>query len=191
MYPFIRAAKELIRASRMPALENVTDVHVSHHICWPHDLDFFLEMNNGRVLTLYDTGRFAGALRGGLIATIRKEGWALTMAGASVRFRARIRAFERFDMRSRAVCWDDKFMYLEQSMWKKGGVCASHVLYRAAVTDKDGLVGPERVLAAMDQPNMASPQMPEWIARWATADQARPWPPMQDAAVQAQESSSL
>lgn len=76
---------------------------MTQHICWPHDLDFFLELNNGRAMSLHDIGRFAMGQRVGLIETIRREGWVLTMAGSSVRFRRRIRGFERFEVRSRAM----------------------------------------------------------------------------------------
>lgn len=179
MFPFIRLFKDVLLASRQPRFETLTDTHVSHHICWPQDLDVFLELNNGRALTLYDLGRIAMAQRAGLIATLRRERWALTMAGSHVRFRRRIRAFERFEVRSRAVCWDDKFTYIEQSMWKRDGECASHVLYRAAVTDRNGIVAPLRVLASLGQ-NAVSPAMPEWIKNWTRAEASRPWPPMQD-----------
>lgn len=179
MFPFIRLAKDLALGSRLARFDHLTDTHVSHHICWPQDLDVFLELNNGRALSLYDLGRTVLAQRAGLIGTLRREGWALTMAGSHVRFRRRIRVMERFEVRSRAVCWDDKFTYIEQSMWKRDGECASHILNRAAVTDKNGIVRPPRVLAALGQ-DAVSPPMPAWIASWVTADATRPWPPMQD-----------
>lgn len=177
MFPFVRMAKDVFLASRQPPLATMTDTHVSQHICWPHDLDMWLELNNGRALSLYDLGRTAMAQRVGLIAVLRREGWGMTMAGTSTRFRRRIRGFERFEMRSRALCWDDKFVYMEQSMWKKNGECASHVMYRAAITDKNGIVAPDRVLAAMGQ-EIASPEMPAWVRAWCDADATRPWPPM-------------
>ena len=179
MFPFIRLIKDVFLASRQPPLKTLTDVHVSQHICWPQDLDIFLELNNGRALTLYDLGRIAMAQRAGLVAVLKRKRWGLTMAGSHVRFRRRIRGFERFEVRSRAVCWDDKFIYIEQSMWKRNGECTSHVLYRSAVTDKNGIVIPARVLSAMGQ-DSPSPVMPKWIAHWTRAESARPWPPMQD-----------
>lgn len=179
MFPFIRMFKDMYRARAQPRFEHLTQTHVSHHICWPHDLDLFLELNNGRALTLYDLGRTVLAQRAGLIDVLRRKHWALTMAGSHVRFRRRIHGFERFEMRSRAVCWDDRFTYIEQSMWKRDGECASHVLYRAAVTDKNGIVAPLRVLAALGQ-DAVSPPVPDWIAQWIKAEAARPWPPMQD-----------
>lgn len=179
MFPFFRLIKDVFLASRQPPLKTLTEGHVSRHICWPQDLDIFMELNNGRALTLYDLGRIAMAQRAGLVAVLKRERWGLTMAGSHVRFRRRIRGFERFETRSRAVCWDDKFIYIEQSMWKQNGECASHVLYRSAVTDKKGIVVPARVLSALGQ-NTPSPEMPEWIAHWTRAEAARPWPPMQD-----------
>lgn len=180
MFPFIRLFKDLYLARRRPKFDTATQTHVSRHICWPHDLDIFLELNNYRALTLYDLGRISMAQRIGLIKVLRDEKWGLTMAGSHVRFRRRIRGFERFEVRSRAVCWDDKFIYIEQSMWKRDGECASHVLYRAAVTDKNGIVSPARVQIALGQHEI-SPPMPDWIKNWTLAEASRPWPPMQDA----------
>ena len=47
MYPFIRLIKDVLMARRLPALENFSDVHVSHHICWPWDVDMFAEIIMG------------------------------------------------------------------------------------------------------------------------------------------------
>lgn len=180
MFPIFRLMKDMMLARRMPPLA-LTETHVSQHRCWPWDLDLFLELNNGRAMTLYDLGRLMNAQRVGLVKAVYANTWGLTMAGSTVRFRQRIRGFEKFEMRSRAAGWDDKFVYLEQSMWKMDGTCASHVVFRAAVTDKNGLVAPQKVLAAMGHPDAPPPPLPDWIAAWCAADAHRPWPPMQDA----------
>ncbi|MFD3191248.1 acyl-CoA thioesterase [Sedimentitalea sp. HM32M-2] len=180
MFPVFRLIKDMLIARRQPPLP-LTGTHVSRHICWPWDLDLWMELNNGRAMTLYDLGRSMNAQRVGLVRAVTQNRWGMTMAGSSVRFRRRIRGFERFEMRSRAVCWDDRFLYLEQTMWKRSGECASHVLFRAAVTDRNGIVPIDRVLAAMGRSGAQSPEMPDWIAGWCHADAGRPWPPMQDA----------
>ena len=109
----------------------------------PWDLDMWMELNNGRTLTIYDLGRIPLAQRAGLVTALRKNRWGLTMAGASVMYRKRVRMFDRVTVKSRALGWDDKFIYLEQSMWK-GEACTSHILYRSAVTDRNGIVPPPR-----------------------------------------------
>jgi acyl-CoA thioesterase FadM len=178
MFPIIRAAKEMIRVRGMPPLDDPTDTHITHHICWPHDVDMFLELNNGRALTLLDIGRFGLAARIGLIAAMRRRGWGLTMAGSSVRYRRRIRPFDRFEVHSRALCFDARFFYLEQASWRPDGECANHVLYRSAVTDRSGLVAPAVVMAEMGS-DAPSPPIPDWVAAWCEADTLRPWPPVQ------------
>jgi len=179
MYPFIRMTKELLKARSQPPL-GLWDTHVSHHRCWPWDIDLWMELNNGRTLTLFDLGRIPLAHRVGLITALRANRWGLTMAGVSVRYRRRVRTFERVEMRSRAVGLDHRFIYLEQSMWKANGECANHALYRSAVTGRDGIVPPEQVLAAIGATE-TPPLLPAWAQAWIDADATRPWPPMQEA----------
>ena len=136
MYPFFRMAKDLWRARRAPRI-GLFETHVSYHRCWPQDLDIFLEMNNGRILTILDLGRTAGAIRSGWMDVLRREGWAMTMAGASVRYRRRIRLFDKLRVEGRCVGWDDKFIYMVQTVWV-GETCAVQALFRAAVTDRHG-----------------------------------------------------
>ena len=147
-------------------------------MCWPHDIDLWVERNNGRTLTLYDLGRIPWSIRAGFTAVLRRRGWGMTVAGSSVRYRRRIRAFDRFEMRTRAVGWDARFVYSEQSMWRPDGVCANHVLIRSALTSPDGIVPPEEFAAEMGI-DRASPPLPAWVAAWVEADATRPWPPMQ------------
>lgn len=174
MYPFIRFLKELVRLRRAPALD-LFDTHVSYHRCWPWDLDPWIELNNGRTLTLYDLGRIPMASRTGLIGALRAQGWGITVAGNTTRYRQRIRAFAQFQMRSRALGWDGRFFYIEQSMWL-GENCANHILIRTAVTGPKGIVPPAQVLAVMGR-DPASPPLPDWVQGWIAADAQRPWPP--------------
>ena len=174
MYPFLRMAKEIWANRNAPPL-GLTEAHVSHHLCWPWDLDLWAELNNGRTLTLYDLGRIPLAMRTGLGRVIRRHGWGITVAGSSVRYRRRVRMFDRVEMVSRCIGWDARFFYMEQSMWRAGG-CTSHMLLRSAITSPAGIVPTAEVLAALDRP-AESPALPGWVGAWIAADAERPWPP--------------
>ncbi len=178
MYPVLRLAKEMIRVRFMDQLP-LEGTHVSHHICWPIDLDFNFEMNNGRVLTVYDIGRIPLAMRVGLLRVMMKNGWGFAMAGASVRYRRRIKLFDWFEVHSRALGRDDKFFYIEQTVWKKGEA-ASNILYRSALTGKNGIVPTQVVADAMDYPDW-NPEMPGWVSNWIDAEATRDWPPFREA----------
>jgi len=179
MYPYLRMFKELWVFRNAPALP-ILGSHVSHHRCWPQDIDPWRELNNGRTLTLYDLGRIPLGQRTGLHKVLKANGWGMTVAGNSTRYRLRVRLFDRVRMVSRCIGWDTRFLYMEQSMWK-GDDCTSHMLIRSAVTSRTGIVPPQQVLAAMGVAQV-SPPLPEWVQGWIGADAGRPWPPMLPAA---------
>jgi hypothetical protein len=56
MYPFIRLAKELVVHRNAPRLA-LGETHVTDALCWPWDIDMWMELNNGRTLTMMDLGR--------------------------------------------------------------------------------------------------------------------------------------
>ena len=173
MYPYLRLGLELALARRAPALP-LDGVHVTRLTCRPADIDPWGELNNGRTLTLYDLGRVPLAVRNGLVAAIRRNGWGLTVAGASVRYRRRVRAFERVEVRSAYVGRDPRFIYVHQAMFRKGEAVSS-VLIRGAVVGPDGIVATDRLIAALAP--AAEPALPAWVAAWSDAEAARPWPP--------------
>lgn len=175
MYPLIRILLEAGLSSRKPPLP-LGGTHVSHHRCMPWDLDTFLELNNGRTLTLLDIGRTGLAMRSGLLSTLRAQRWGLTVAGISVRYRKRIRALDRFDIHSQAIGRDARFIYLHQSIWKPGGEAACSALYRVGVTAKGKLVPVEDVAKALGEPDW-NPPLPPWAEAWIEAEAHRPWPP--------------
>ncbi|MBF9034913.1 thioeseterase [Rhodobacterales bacterium HKCCE2091] len=175
MYPVLRVLSVLRRARRagpMP-LDATDEISI---LCWPIDIDLYVELNNGRTLTLYDLGRFSLAKRTGLDRVLRQEGWGIAVAGVSIRFRRRVRVFDRLEMRTRMLGWDQRFVYIEQALWR-GDTCCSHILVRGAITDASGIVAPERVLAALGQPDAPPPPFPVWAQAWIEAEALRPWPP--------------
>ncbi len=174
MYPIFRFAKEVIKFRRAPAL-GILDTHVSYHRCWPWDLDPWMELNNGRTLTLYDLGRIPMVMRTGLVDVLRAKGWGITVAGNSTRYRRRVRAMQRYELRSRLIGWDARFLYMEQGMWV-GDECANHILIRSALTSASGLVPPADAARALGHDGN-SPELPDWVQGWIAADAARVWPP--------------
>jgi hypothetical protein len=134
-----------------------------------------MELNNGRTMTLMDIGRIPLALRTGLVSMCKREGWRMTMAGATVQYRRRVPPFAAMEIRSRAVGRDDRFLYIEH-VTLVGGEPAHNAVYRAVVVDKNGIVHTDRVAASLERPDWA-PSLPTWIAAWSEAEKMRPWPP--------------
>jgi len=174
MYPYLRMAKELWKFRNAPAL-SVFQPHVSTHRVWPWDIDPWMELNNGRTLTLYDLGRLPMGKRMGFDRLLKEKGWGLTVAGNTTRYRRRVTVFQKLTMVSRVLGWDDRFLYIEQSMWR-GGDCTSAQMLRGAVISKGGMVPMAQAMAALGVTE-ASPALPDWVQQWIAADAARLWPP--------------
>lgn len=139
---------------------------------WPGDVDFYPEMNNGRQLSLMDLGRIDFAIRVGLMRIARQKGWGFVAAGASVRYRRRLRPFSRFLLRTRLVGRDDRWFYFHQQMIQNDRVCTS-ALIRGGLTSKSGLVPAQQALDAMDRQDW-HPELPGWVKAWTEADELRP-----------------
>lgn len=174
MYPYIRLAKEALKYRNAPRLK-IGETHVSHHVVWPWDIDPWMELNNGRTLTIFDLGRIPYAQRTGLVEIMKAKGWGLTVAGTAIRYRKRLTPFTRVEMKTRLMGVDARFIYMEQSMWA-GGECANHATLRTGVIHKRKLVPVAEVAAAFG-PDITLPALPGWAAQLFTAENERPWPP--------------
>lgn len=175
MYPISRLLGMILKAQRSDSLDHRTLSEITFR-CRPWDLDMFMEMNNGRVLTLYDLGRFDLVLRIGMDKILRKNRWGLVVAGSTVRYRRRIRLFEKVTMRTRVAGVDARWVYLEQSMWVKGQP-ASSVLMRTGITAKGKAIDTGVFLAAM-KTQASEVQLSDWQQAWIDSEAQRPWPPL-------------
>ena len=174
MYPFARMAAILWKARRSPAAL-FTDETTCTFRAHPWDIDMFMEMNNGRHLTLYDLGRFDLAQKCGLAKVLKDQKWGLVVAGSSVRFRKRIFAFQKITMRTQLIGMDHRWFYIQQSMEVEGEPCSSAV-FRTGVTEKGRTILANRVASAMGV-NDFELSPPSWVQAWIDADNTRPWPP--------------
>lgn len=174
MYPFARLALVSHRARRRARLAVDEAAHLPL-TCWPWDIDMYAEMNNGRVLTLYDLGRFDHAVRIGLIDVLKAQDWGFAVGGASVRYRRRVRAFERLVLSTQAVAMDDRWFYSHQVM-RRGEEAVSAGLMRLCCTDRNGIVPTAQVMDALGAGDMALDPQP-WVQAWIDAEAVRPWPP--------------
>lgn len=174
MYPLVRFGLKMIEARGQGPLD-LTGWHCTRLRIWPWDLDPWRELNNGRTLTLFDLGRIPMSVRMGFETVAKARGWGITVAGSTVRYRRRITLMQVVECHSRILGWDDRFAYVEQSLWRRGD-CCTHMLLRYAFPSRSGLVAPGEVMAALGHTGPA-PALPDWARAWIAAEAARPWPP--------------
>lgn len=137
---------------------------------WPHDLDVNMHLNNGRYLTLMDLGRLDLLVRVGALSTVLRRRWMPVLGGATIRFRRSIGPFERFTLATRILCWDDKWVYMEQR-FERNGTVAAVAYVRGTFKSANGTVPPTELAKVLGH-DTVSPPMPAGVAAWAQSEDA-------------------
>ncbi len=132
---------------------------------WPNDLDLNMHMNSGRYLSMMDIGRVEILARTRMLRQVVGCGWRPMVGATFIRYRKSLLPFERFTVRSRIVCWDEKWLYFEHLIERRGEV-AAHAYVRGLLRGREGNVAPRELLALAGWEEMQSPPMPEAIAAW-------------------------
>jgi acyl-CoA thioesterase FadM len=134
--------------------------------CWPNDLDTNLHMNNGRYLTIMDLGRLDLILRTGLLPVMRSRKWYPVIATARIGFRRSINVFDRFDLTTRVIGWDEKWLYIEHRM-ERGDKVMAQAFVKGLFLGPDGKVPMAELIAAAGHQGLSPEIDPEILAALA------------------------
>jgi len=132
---------------------------------WPTDVDLYMHLNNGAYLTLMDVGRYQLALRTRLVnAMVRRSTWPV-IGGAIVRFRRELRLFEGFELATRVLGWEGKWLFIEQRFEREGVVHAA-AIHKVVMRQRGRSVPFEEIAREMgiDEPSPPLPDLAAWQA---------------------------
>ncbi len=137
---------------------------------FPTDLDIYGHMNNGRYLTLMDLGRMDWAKRVGLLDTAHRKKWSPLVASIMIRYRRPFQVFDSFNLQTRVVGWDDKWLYLEQQ-FKRGGVVLSSAVVKCIFRGREGNISMPRLLGELGV-DASSGVVPDYLKKWEEVERA-------------------
>ena len=131
---------------------------------WPNDCDLNLHLNNGRYLTFMDLGRVHLITQIGLLGVLWQRHWAPVLSAAEINFIRPIQPFQKFELATRLLTWDEKYFYIEQRFVAGGRLCAV-ALVKGLFLHQRERVEMHAVLAALRLDSVA-PDMPEVVRHW-------------------------
>lgn len=137
---------------------------------WPTDLDLNLHMNNGRYFTVMDLGRIDLMIRTGVVAWMWRQKWTPVVGSETMRFRRALKPFQRYRLKTRVLCWDERWVFLEQRFETMGGELAALGLVKAVLTAERRTMRPKEALKIMGMLRR-SPPMPPAVKAWALAEE--------------------
>lgn len=100
--------------SRKETLTDVFRTHVYNSIVLPVDLDFLGHMNNARYLREAEFARCHFWAPYKIRYVLHALKGYMVMTASCCRYRRALNVFERFDIHTRILGWDDRVLYMEQ-----------------------------------------------------------------------------
>lgn len=138
----------------------------------PNDCDLNVHLNAGRFISFMDVARVELLGRMRMFRAILNRGWRPINGGMIIRYRRSLLPFERFDVRSRVIGWDEKWIYFEHVVERNGEVCAT-ANARGLFRHGKRSVPPTEAAALLGISDPNSPALPEHVERWRAAEDAR------------------
>jgi acyl-CoA thioesterase FadM len=122
--------------------------HRSRFMCLPHHVDLHLHMNNSLYFRFMDLTKFDQSLRSGFWGVMRAAGVMPVLGSISVRFRKSVKLWQRFEVTSRIISWDERWYYSEHKILV-GNDLAAIAIAKSALVDKQGRISADRFAALM------------------------------------------
>jgi hypothetical protein len=110
-----------------------------------------------------------GVLRNGTRKALRSRRWYTVVASEAIRFRESLPLFERFELRTRTLGWDEKSFYIRQQFLVRGRVVAVGIVRVRFLKRSGGTLSATEVANAL-MPGVASPRLPDYISTWRSAE---------------------
>lgn len=140
---------------------------------WFSDLDVLRHMNNGVYLSLQDLARMDYMIRAQAAPIIRKNNWYPVVASETIRFRKSLHFLQKFQIHTRLISWDEKYIFLEHKFVSHGQVIALGMIRARFLKKSGGTVSPQELLQALNL-NTEAPPQPQHLKDWLSADQGHP-----------------
>ena len=142
---------------------------VSRYRVWPHDLDAFGHMNNGRYLQIMDVARAEWMSRVGVVNCMWQNRWTAVLGGGCIRFQSSLKPFQRYQVRTRLLSWDDRWWFLEHAFLDGRGQLVATGISRAALRSGAKWVPSPAVVEKL-QPGATAPPLPDFVRNWLTVE---------------------
>lgn len=120
------------------------------------DLDPNMHMTNTCYYSLFDIGRVEHLVCSNLLPAMTKRKCGPAIGGTVLRWRKSLKLFQKYQIVSRLACWDEKWLYYDQTAVAGSEVYALS-FSRLAVVGKSGTVPPQEIIRDAGFSDMSPP----------------------------------
>lgn len=128
----------------------------------PNDVDI-TKISNDRYTALMDLGRLDIVFRAGLRKAMTTKKWMPVVTFNTIRFRYPLKIFQKYQLKTRIIWWDETTFYWQQIFERKGRVIATgHIC--GTLFNQDGQIPPSAMIEEAGQA-VIKPTEPEIVAK--------------------------
>jgi len=142
---------------------------ISRFRVWPHDLDVFGHMNNGRYLQIMDVARVDWMRRTRILDAIVEQRCGALLGGVVARFCRSLSLFEPYCVHTSLVAWESRWAFLQHRFTTPDGELIAVGYTRAALRNQRGWVTPQQILDRI-RPGMIPTDPPPLVKQWLAVD---------------------
>lgn len=135
------------------------------------DIDFNLHINNARYMVFMERARWDHPIQTNTWDVMLKEKLNFIIAGIEMGYIREIRFGKKFDVETRYLGWDDKYVYMEQR-FVVGGKIHAYGMVKAVFLQRGKLTQPAAVAATLGI-NPASDPLPQHMQLWKQLSTAK------------------
>ena len=165
---YLRLVYAIITGILADRLNHREHLHSSSRV-WPHDLDAFGHMNNGRYLQIMDVARTEWMSRVGVVSCMWQNRWTAVLGGGCIHFRSSLRPFQRYQVRTRLLSWDERWWFLEHAFLDSAGCLVATGVSRAALRSGRDWV-PSLALVDLIEPGATPRPLPDYVRNWLAVE---------------------
>ena len=170
-YPYVKLLKSYFLSKTKRKLK-ITDESILEFKAGIFDIDPYCEINNGRYHILGDIGRFDHGFRTGFFKKAIKYNLSFMVAGSIAKYRFRIKYGEKFQMSTKIIYTDQKWVYYLTNFFQ-GDQLKSSVLTRTGTIKGGRLLGPAEASKFFGH-QVPEYELPDWVALWIESDNTYP-----------------
>ena len=130
------------------------------------DIDLNLQLNTGKYVKIMDRCRLEHAVVTGLLHRAIEARTSTVVANTEIAYIRELRPYQRFQVHTRLLGWDDKYSYYDQRFESQRKL-HTHALHRLAHMYGGKTISPQ-AFQEMTCLNLSSPPLPEYVRDWTT-----------------------
>ncbi|ASK34746.1 acyl-CoA thioesterase [Alloalcanivorax mobilis] len=130
------------------------------------DVDLNLQLSTGKYVRIMDRCRLEHAVLTGLLNRMVRSRTNTVVANTEIAYIRELRPYQRFQVHTRVLGWDDKYTYYDQRFESQRKL-HTHALHRLAHLYGGKSISPPD-FQAMTGLNQLSPPLPDYVEDWKT-----------------------